>query len=112
MVRIFNLAGVSEEEAEAMRQALKEADVDFYETPDSKWGFGSPGLWVRDATLEGRARAAIDAAQENWVAMYGVGSGEPGAGRASRWSIRYLFFVLLAAAVLALSLALPWWAFS
>lgn len=95
-----------------MRQALDAANVEYYETPDSKWGFGSPGLWVHDASQEARAREVLEAAQAEWVAAHGESASSDGHAAGSRLSIRYWFYVMLAAAILALSLALPWWAFS
>ena len=94
-----------------MREALKQAGIDFYETPDSKWGFGSPGLWVRDEGIEVRAKAVIKRAQEEWQAAYREARASGMVAPESRWSVRYWAFVLLALAILGITLYLPWWAF-
>lgn len=52
-VRLFNLRGVPEDEAEDIRALLKAHDIAFYETPPGNWGVSSPGFWLNDnAQLE------------------------------------------------------------
>lgn len=48
-VRVFDLRGVPDDEAEAVRQLLSRHAIDYYETPAGRWGISSPGLWIRDS---------------------------------------------------------------
>lgn len=63
-VRIFNLRGVPDDEAEEVRALLEEDGIDFYETPAGNWGLSMPSIWLRDESLEPRARALIAAYQK------------------------------------------------
>lgn len=63
-VRIFNLRGVPDDEAEEVRALLDENGVEFYETPAGNWGLSMPSLWLRDNTLEPRARELINSYQK------------------------------------------------
>ena len=112
MDRVFKLSGASEEEATAMRQALKEAGIEFYETPDSNWGAGAPALWVKDSALKDKAKTVIDAAQDDWAAAQKLRSEGLGNARAARRSPRYWFYVLLCVFIAALTIVLPWWLLS
>lgn len=112
MVRVFKLSGASEEEVAAMKQALKDASIEFYETPDSNWGAGAPALWVKDSALKDKAKWVIDAAQDDWVAAQKLrreGAGNTGEARRSP---RYFFYVLLCVFIAGLTIFLPWWLLS
>ncbi len=63
-VRIFNLRGVPDDEAEDIRELLQQDNIDFYETPGGNWGMSVPSLWLHDEALEPRARALISAYQQ------------------------------------------------
>lgn len=67
-VRIFNLRGVPDDEAEDIRELLQQENIDFYETPAGNWGVSVPSLWLRDETLEPRARIVIAAYQKERLA--------------------------------------------
>jgi len=63
-VMLFRLRGVEEDEAEEVRQVLKQLGIDFYETPADRWGVSMPGIWLRDDSRLQEARAAIDECQQ------------------------------------------------
>jgi len=63
-VRIFNLRGVPDDEAEDIRELLQQDNIDFYETPAGNWGMSMPSLWLQDESQEPRARALIAAYQK------------------------------------------------
>ena len=67
MIQVFSFIGVSSDEQEAMRKALREGSVDFYETPPANWGQGQPGLWVRRQEQAEKANRLLELAQEKWV---------------------------------------------
>lgn len=64
-VRIFDLSGVSQEEANGVRRALTERGIDFYETPEGDW-MRAPAIWVKRDADTPSARAAIDTFQRQW----------------------------------------------
>ena len=66
--QLFRLRGVPDDEADEVRQLLTDADIDFYETPPGNWGVGMPAIWLRDKDDYERARAMIDAYQEQRAA--------------------------------------------
>ncbi len=63
-VRIFNLRGVPDDEAEDIRELLQQDNIDFYETPAGNWGVSVPALWLRDEAQEPRAKVLIVAYQK------------------------------------------------
>ncbi len=67
-VRVFNLRGVPDDEAEELREFLEERSVDFYETPAGRWGMSSPGLWIRDDARHDEVRQLIAGFQEQRTA--------------------------------------------
>lgn len=71
-VLIFKLNGVSEEEAEDVRQLLEEHDLDFYESSAGRWGVSVAGLWLKDNEQKPHARQLIDAYQQQRVARLRV----------------------------------------
>ena len=66
---LFSLRQVPEDEADEVRALLHEHEVDFYETPASKWGLGSGALWTHDADAAVRARQLLADYQERRAAQ-------------------------------------------
>lgn len=62
-VRIFNLRGVPDDEAEDIRELLTNHSIDYYETPPGNWGISMPSLWLKDDCQLDQARDLIDAYQ-------------------------------------------------
>lgn len=60
-IRLFNLRGVPDDEAEDVRALLERHGVDFYETPPGIWGISSPALWLHDKERLAEARELIAA---------------------------------------------------
>lgn len=64
---LFRLRGVEEDEADEVRDVLKQLDIEFYETPADRWGVSMPGIWLADDTRIEEAREAIDTYQKERV---------------------------------------------
>ena len=62
--RVFALRFVPKEEADGVRDALDEAGIPFYETPNSL--LSDYGIWVTTEERAVAARAVIDAFQAEW----------------------------------------------
>ena len=109
MFRVFDLAGVSRAEADAMRQALSSSRVPYYETPGDT-GRSGAAIWVRSEAAASKAREVIATAQVKWVEN-ALRNQPP--ERSTRWTqltrVRKLVVAGLSAAFVwyTLSLVLP-----
>ena len=63
-VLIFRLNGVSEDEAEDVRQLFISEGVDFYETSAGRWGVSVAALWLKSADDTVKAKALIATYQQ------------------------------------------------
>lgn len=62
---LFRLAHVPAAEADHVRSALHQAEVDFYETTAGRWGMSLAALWVRSDDDYLRGRAIIEECQQH-----------------------------------------------
>ena len=67
--RVFDARSAPEEELDGVRQALRDADIDFYETSAGKWMIGNAALWVQDDADYDHARAVVKEFQARWLAQ-------------------------------------------
>ena len=61
---LFRLNGVSDDEADEVRELLANKDIDFFETSPGNWGVSMPAIWLRDASQYKQARALLDVYQK------------------------------------------------
>lgn len=61
---LFHLRNVEEDEAEEVRTLLDEAEIPFYETSAGRWRISLAAIWVKDSEDFAKARALIDAYQQ------------------------------------------------
>jgi len=61
---LFPLRGVPEDEVDEVRELLTEQAIDFYETTAGNWEMSMPGIWLRQADDVEKARALINAYQQ------------------------------------------------
>ena len=47
-VRLFDLRGVPDDEADEVRALLTNNKIDFYETSAGNWGISVPAIWLHD----------------------------------------------------------------
>lgn len=69
-VLIFRLNGVDEDEAEDVRQLLRQSEIEFYETSAGRWGVSVAALWLKSADDTDRAKVLIDSYQrgrQEWL---------------------------------------------
>ena len=57
---LVQLRGVPEEEADGIRAALREAAIEFYETPPSQWLISAGAIWLKDPDDRPRAQRVLD----------------------------------------------------
>lgn len=111
-VLLFKLNDVPEEEAEEVRQLLRDHHFDFYETSAGRWRLSVAAIWLSDESQAAAARAVLDEYQTELSARVRREFAELEAqGRAptlwrslTRHPIRFLFFTVAAVLVLALSI--------
>jgi hypothetical protein len=66
-VIIFRLKDVPEDEAEEVRELLRDNHLGFYETSAGKWGISVAAIWLKDKTEKDRARALIEEYQSRKI---------------------------------------------
>jgi len=114
---LFSLRNVPVDEADDVRALLDRHGLAWYETEAGLLGMSSPGLWLRDASDYPRARAVLDEYQQQRQllaraeARARAGHGDdPSFMQLLRTRPGFILPRLLAiVAILALTLALPWW---
>jgi len=60
---LFKMRQVEEDEADEIRALLHDANINFYETNNGRWGLGFAAIWLPDDKQLKTAKAAIDAYQ-------------------------------------------------
>lgn len=109
---LFRLNNVPEDEAEEVRQLLAENHIDTYETSAGMFGISLAAIWLKDEEQLERAKALIDAYQEErytrvhgeYEAMRQAGQSETLLDRIIRQPLRMFLFFLAILAVLYLTL--------
>lgn len=61
---LMNLRGVPDDEADEVRDLLRQNAVDYYETPPNRWGLSMGAIWLREPDDYARARDLLDTYQE------------------------------------------------
>lgn len=110
---LFNLRNVPDDEADEVRALLEHHGVDWYETRPGPWGISAGGLWLRDADAYPQARRLLDDYQQqrrDQARATADREGRQGFMQLLREQPAFVLPRLLAIlAVIALTLALPWW---
>ena len=57
---LFRLNGVSDEEANDVRELLTNHAINFYETSAGNWGVSMPAIWINDESQFPLARELLD----------------------------------------------------
>ncbi len=57
---LFRMRDVPEDEANEVRDLLKDNNIDYFETFAGNWGISMPALWVKDLSEYHRARRLLD----------------------------------------------------
>ena len=62
---LFRMRDVPEDEAEEVRELLRQNDIEFFETHAGNWGISLPALWLKRAEQFDSARQILDEYQSN-----------------------------------------------
>lgn len=65
--QLLNLRDVPDEEADALRAALDESGLAYYETPPSAFGISAGGIWIRDEADWAEASALYERFQAEYA---------------------------------------------
>lgn len=61
---LIKLRHAPDDEILEIRNLLQAHHIDFYETQAGPWGISAPGIWLKDESQYGRAKALLDDYQE------------------------------------------------
>jgi hypothetical protein len=115
-VLIFRLNGVSDEEADDIRNLLSDNALECYETSAGRWGVSVAGLWLVNDSDATKARELIDAYQQErsrYFAELKISSPPETFGeRFKRSPLSVVFYALLAVTILFLSVSPFIWSFA
>lgn len=117
---LLNLRNVPEDEADEVRAWLGREGIAFYETTPSSWGISHGGIWLNNDDDLPRAKALMadyQAARSTQARAAAEQARRDGQAETFGDQLRsrplYVVGVLLAiVAILAVTLALPWWLLS
>lgn len=108
-VLIFRLNGVSEEEAQDVRDLLDNNALDSYETSGGRWGVSVAGLWLVNDGDRAKARELIDAYQlersRYFEQLRRESPPETFSDRFKQSPLSVIFYSLLAATIAFISLS-------
>ena len=110
---LYNLRGVPEDELEEIRSLLLAHHIDFYETPAGNWGISSPAVWLNDDSqldaarglLEDYQRQRLESARAEYQQLREQGRAERLVDRILREPQQFLFYLVLIAFVLYVSIS-------
>ncbi len=66
--KLFSLRNVPDEEADGVRDLLRQHNIAFYETPPNAWGISAPIIWVEDPAQLARAKNLLERFQVEYTA--------------------------------------------
>ena len=108
-VLIFRLNGVSDDEAQDVRDLLSDNALDSYETSAGRWGVSVAGLWLVNENDKVRARELIDAyqleRQRYFEELETQAPPETFSDRFKQSPLNVMFYGLLAATILFITLS-------
>ncbi len=109
---LMNLRGVPEDEAEEVRDLLRQHAVDYYETPPNRWGLSMGAIWLREADDYPRVRSLLDNYQQRrrqqaraeYEEQRRTGNQETFVSLFRRDPLRYLLYIGIVALILYFSI--------
>ena len=61
---LFKLRNVPDDEADDIRELLKDHGIDFYETEAGSWGISLPAIWLQDKAQLQEAKVLLNGYQQ------------------------------------------------
>jgi hypothetical protein len=112
LIRLFSLKGVPDDEAEEIRELLTGNEIDYYETPTSKWGISTAALWLKNEKQLKKANLLITKyqeerthrAREEYEKLRREGKNETIVHRIKQKPIRVILYLTLIITILYLSI--------
>ena len=110
-IKLFNLRGVPDDEAEEIRALLISNRIDHYETPGGNWAISAPAIWLNDESQWHKAKELIDQyqrervirAREEYLQLQKEGKHRTIADLISQNPIRFIVYAATTAAIVYFS---------
>ncbi|AFU99902.1 DUF6164 family protein [Simiduia agarivorans] len=99
---LFKLNQVPEAEAQAVRELLDQAGLDWYETQAGFWGIGVAAIWLTDAGELPKAKALLAEFEAGWIERMRAQPPESFWARSARKPLPLLAALLSAAIILTI----------
>lgn len=117
---LFKLNNVPDEEADEVRQLLRDHEIFFYETNAGMWRVGLDAIWLPDDTQYEQAKVLLDDYQQQrtihqqqlYAELDARGETPTLAKNIAAHPIRFLAQVIAIVFILAISIVPFWYAFS
>ena len=110
-IKLFNLRGVPDDEAEEIRELLTSNRIDYHETPGGNWAISAPAIWLNDDSQWHKAKELINQYQrerlirvrEEYSQLRKEGKHRTIADIISENSIRFIIYLTAIAAIIYFS---------
>ena len=110
--KLFSFKNVPDDEAEEIRELLAGNEIDYYETPNSKWGVSTAALWLKNEKQLKKANFLIEKyqterayrAREEYEKLKREGKNETIADKIKQNPIKVIFYLALIITILYLSI--------
>ena len=110
-IKLFNLRGVPDDEAEEIRELLTSNRIDYYETPGGNWAVSAPAIWLNDDSQWHKAKELIAQYQrerlirvkKEYLQLRKEGKHRTIADLISENPIRFIIYLAAIAAIIYLS---------
>lgn len=110
-IKLFNLRGVPDDEAEEIRDLLTSNRIDYYETPGGNWAVSAPAIWLNDDShwhkahelIEQYQRERLIRARKEYSQLRKEGKHRTIADLISENPIRFIIYLAAIAAILYFS---------
>lgn len=117
---LFKLANVPDDEADEVRQLLRDNEIYFYETNAGMWKVGLDAIWLPDDSQKEQAKALLEDYQKTRTAhqqqayaeLEARGEAPTFAQKVAAHPVRFLAQLLAIIFILAISIVPFWFAFS
>jgi hypothetical protein len=111
-IKLFSLKNVPDDEVEEIRELLSGNEIDYYETPTSKWGISTAVIWLENEQQLKKASLLIEEyqterayrAREEYESLKREGKNETIADKIKQDPIKVIFYLSLVITILYLSI--------
>ena len=111
-IQLVRLRNVPSDELEELYALMEENDIEVYETPAGNWGISMPALWLRHDDDHARAKALLEAYEqerfrrmrEEYESLRQQGKSRTFMDIARENPVRYILYIIMIGALVYISL--------